>query len=246
MKNFSARGFFVTGTDTGVGKSIVTGALAGLLQKQGINVGVMKPVETGCLHDDGKIFPSDGRFLKEMSGAATLLEDIVPYQFNEPLAPSVAAQRQGMSIDINLVLKKFEELSRHHEVMLVEGAGGLLVPLCKKFFYIDLVKQFQLPLLIVSRTTLGTINHTLLTLRAALAEDITVAGIVLNHLSPERSVASETNPDVIAALTDIPLWGIVPYQEGIQPHGSCYEAILELGRRHLNQAYISQLISGKA
>lgn len=246
MKNFQARGLFITGTDTGVGKSMITGALAGLLRKQGINIGVMKPVETGCLHDDGSFYPADGQFLKDISGVEEPLDDIVPYQFNEPLAPSVAAEREGVPIDINRLVKKFEDLSRLHETMLVEGAGGLLVPIFQKFFFIDLARQFQLPLLIVCRATLGTINHTLLTVRTALAENVPVAGIVINHLSPERTVASETNPAVIAGLVDVPVWGIVPYQDGIQPHISCREALIDLGQRHLNQAYISQLISGKA
>jgi len=197
MKGYHARGLFVTGTDTGVGKSIVTGGLAGLLRKQGINVGVMKPVETGCLHDDGSFLPTDAQFLKDMSGVDAPLEEIVPYRFKEPLAPSVAAEREGITIDSNHLVKKFEHISRHHDVMLVEGAGGLLVPLYQKFLFIDLVKRFKLPVLIVSRATLGTINHTLLTLRAARAEKVPVAGIVINNLSPKRSVASETNPEVL-------------------------------------------------
>jgi dethiobiotin synthetase len=246
MKKRPVRGLFVTGTDTGVGKSIITGALAGLFRKQGINVGVMKPVETGCLHDDGSFLPADGQFLKDMSGSDAPLEEIVPYQLKEPLAPSVAAERQGMNIDINHMVKKFEDLSLHHDLMLVEGAGGLFVPLFQKVFFIDLVKRFQLPLLIVSRATLGTINHTLLTLRAALTEKVPVAGIVIDNLSPERSVASETNPEVIARLVDVPVWGIVPYQGEIQPHVSYRETIIELGRSHLNEAYIAKLIPSKA
>jgi dethiobiotin synthetase len=246
MKGYHARGLFVTGTDTGVGKSIVTGGLAGLLRKQGINVGVMKPVETGCLHDDGSFLPTDAQFLKDMSGVDAPLEEIVPYRFKEPLAPSVAAEREGITIDSNHLVKKFEHISRHHDVMLVEGAGGLLVPLYQKFLFIDLVKRFKLPVLIVSRATLGTINHTLLTLRAARAEKVPVAGIVINNLSPKRSVASETNPEVIAHLVDVPVWGVVPYQVDIRPHFSCRENIIKLVRSHLNEEYLSNLMPIKA
>lgn len=246
MKEYPAHGLFVTGTDTGVGKSIVTGGLAGLLRKQGINVGVMKPVETGCLHDDGSFFPADAQFLKDMSGVDAPLEEIVPYQFKEPLAPSVAAEREGITIDCNKLGKKFEHISRHYDVMLVEGAGGLLVPLYQKFLFIDLVKRFKLPILIVSRATLGTINHTLLTLRAARAEKVPVAGIVINNLSPEKNAASETNPEVIAHLVDVPVWGVLPYQVEIKPHFSCRETIIKLVRSHLDEEYLSNLMPLKA
>jgi dethiobiotin synthetase len=246
MKKHPARGLFVTGTDTGVGKSIVTGGLAGLLQKQGINVGVMKPVETGCLHDDGSFVPADAQLLKDMSVVDEPLEEIVPYQFKEPLAPSVAAEREGITIDSNQLVKKFEYMSRHHDVMLVEGAGGLLVPLYQKILFIDLVKRFKLPVLIVSRATLGTINHTLLTLRAARAEKVPVAGIVINNLSPEKNAASETNPEVIARLVDVPVWGVLPYQVEIRPHFSCRENIIKLVRSHLNEHYLSDLMPIKA
>jgi dethiobiotin synthetase len=246
MKKYPTRGLFVTGTDTGVGKTIVTGGLAGLLQKQGINVGVMKPVETGCLHDDGSFLPVDAQFLKDMSGVNEPLEKIVPYRFKEPLAPSVAAEREGITIDSNQLVKNFEHIARHHDVMLVEGAGGLLVPLYQKFLFIDLVKRFKLPVLIISRATLGTINHTLLTLQATRAEKVPVAGIVINNLSPERSVASETNSEVIAHLVDVPVWGVLPYEVDIQPHFSCRETIIKLVRRHFNEKYLSNLMLTKA
>ncbi|HPD61658.1 MAG TPA: dethiobiotin synthase [Thermodesulfobacteriota bacterium] len=246
MKKYPARGIFVTGTGTGVGKSIVTGGLAGLLEKQGINVGVMKPVETGCLHADGSFLPMDAQFLKDMSGVNTPLEEIVPYQFKEPLAPLVAAEREGITIDSNHLIKKFKHISRYHDVMLVEGAGGLLVPLHQKFFFIDLIKRFKLPILIVGRATLGTINHTLLTLRAARAEKVPVAGIVINHVSPGKNAASETNPDVIARLCDVPMWGVLPYQGEIQPHFSCREAIIKLVQTYLNERYFSNLMPIKA
>jgi dethiobiotin synthetase len=246
MKEYPARGLFVTGTDTGVGKSIVTGGLAAVLREQGANVGVMKPVETGCLHDDGSFLPADAQFLKDMSGVDAPLEEIVPYQFKEPLAPSVAAEREGITIDTNQLVKNFDQISRHHDVMLVEGAGGLLVPLYQRFLFIDLVKRFKLPVLIVSRATLGTINHTLLTLQAARAEKVPVAGIVINNLSPEKNAASETNPEVIARLVDVPVWGVLPYQAEIQPHFSCRETIMKLVRGHLNEEYLSNLMPIKA
>ena len=242
MKGKQLRGLFITGTDTNVGKSIVTGGLAAILRERGVKVGVMKPVETGCLQEDGCFSPADGQFLKEMAGVDLPLEMIVPYRFKEPLAPSVAAAREGVEIDANYLIKKFEEISDHYDYILVEGAGGLLVPLCQRFFFIDLIKRLKLPLLVVSRTTLGTINHTLLTIRVARAEQVAVAGIVMNNLSPEKNIATETNPEIIAHLVDVPIWGVLPYQVALQPQFSYRGKIIELIREHLTMEHLFNLI----
>ena len=232
MKGYQARGLFITGTDTGVGKSIVTGGLAGLLRKQRINVGVMKPVETGCLHDDGSFFPADAQFLKDMSGVDAPLEEIVPYQFKEPLAPSVAAEREGITIDTNQLVKKFEHISRHHDVMLVEGAGGLLVPLYQRFLFIDLVKRFKLPVLIVSRATLGTINHTLLTIEAARHAGISILGVILTGEADPglaRVLENYSGAQVIAEIPKI---------EHLEP-----ATVSRLARAHFPKSVLARIFS---
>jgi len=242
MKRTHVRGLFVTGTDTGVGKSIVTGGLGAVLREKGINVAVMKPVETGCLQDDGSFFPADAQFLKEMSGADLPLEVIVPFQFKEPLAPSVAAEREGVIIDCNYLVNKYEQIASHHDFVLVESAGGIAVPLYQKFLFLNLIKRFKLPILIVSRSTLGTINHTLLTVRAAQEQKIHVAGIVINNLSPERSVASETISEVIAYLAEVPIWGVLPYQADLKPQFFYRETIMSLIRTHLNLEHLYKMM----
>lgn len=242
MKGNQTRGLFVTGTDTGVGKSIVTGGLAAILRESGVKVGVMKPVETGCLQEDGSLLPADAQFLREMAGVDLPLEIIVPYSFKEPLAPSVAAAREGVEIDSNYLIKKFEEISNQYDCILVEGAGGLLVPLYQRFLFIDLIKLLKLPLLIVSRATLGTINHTLLTVRVAQAEHVAVAGIVMNNLSQQKSIANETNLETIAYLVDVPIWGVLPYQIELQPRLSHREKIIQLIREHLTMEHLFNLM----
>ncbi|MFH0813865.1 MAG: dethiobiotin synthase [Pseudomonadota bacterium] len=241
-----SRGLFITGTDTGVGKTMVAGGLAAVLREDGFDVSVMKPAETGCLMDDrGMLLPADGEFLRHMSGTKEPLERIVPYRFKEPLAPAVAAELEGITIDIDKVVKIFEAQSNRHEFVLVEGAGGLLVPFYRDFLILDLINLLKLPILIISRASLGTINHTLLTVRCAQAANIPVAGIVINNVSPEKSIAAKTNPEVIARLTDAPIRGILPYRRDLTTHKFCEKKLIALIREYLPLESLYALIRRK-
>jgi len=232
-----SRGLFITGTDTGVGKTIVAGGLAALLRERGVAVGVMKPVETGCALLDGNLVPSDAEFLRIMSGVEDPLETVVPYRFREPLAPGVAAELEGEQLSMDKIVKQFEEISARYDLTLVEGAGGLLVPLQGKLLVVDLIKLLKLPTLIVARADLGTINHTLLTVRCACQEKVPVVGIVLNNIAAKRSLAAKTNREVIAGLTDVPVWGVLPYHEDAAPRESSKTTIVKLIENHLNLRY---------
>lgn len=236
------RGIFVTGTDTGVGKSIIAGGLAAVLRERGIDVGVMKPAETGCAGADGLMKAADAQFLKDVSEVTDPLTSIVPFRFREPLAPAVAAKREGIHLDVQKVVQQFNELNAIHPFMIVEGAGGLLVPFSGSLLIIDLIKLLRLPVLIVSRAHLGAINHTLLTVRCAQAEFLSVCGIVINNGIVDVTVASKTNPEVIAALTDVPIWGVVPYEDGLVPDKSCKERIAALLCSHLNLEILFSLV----
>src|SRR5207244_7716642 len=140
---------FITGTDTGVGKTFFACGLAALLRESGYRVGVMKPAETGCAERDGKLFPDDAIRLKEASGCQMPLETICPYQFSEPLAPSVAAERKGVRIDIDRLSDLYQTISSNHDITVVEGAGGLMVPLLPSYDYADFVRVLKLPVLVV-------------------------------------------------------------------------------------------------
>ena len=205
------RSIFITGTDTGVGKTFITCSLAALLRDLGYRVGVMKPVETGCPERNGKLFPEDAALLKAASGTPEPLETICPYLFAEPLAPSIAASRAGDRIEIDHLLDVYREISSKHDVTLVEGAGGLMVPILPSFTFCDFARVCELPILVVTANRLGAINHLLLTLEHAMCKELSVLGYVLNCPFGDRSLAAETNREVLINLTGGPCLGELPF-----------------------------------
>lgn len=223
------KGIFITGTDTGVGKTIVSAAIIRALVKNGIKVGVMKPVETGCARteirgENESLIPSDGMFLKEMAEMDDAIDLIVPVRYEHPLAPMVAADLENRPVDLDRIYRTYHILSEKYEFMIVEGAGGLLVPITriknkkKKAYYMsDLIKDLKIPMIIVTRPVLGTINHTLLTINESIREGINVVGIVINYsYKAENNAAEKTNPDVLRELCPVPILGILPYVEDIK------------------------------
>ena len=206
-------GLFITGTDTGVGKTFVACSLAAYLRELGYRVGVMKPAETGCEEKDGALVPNDAVRLKNASGTTEPLENICPYRFSEPLAPSIAAERAGVQIDIDHLLSVYNDIKAKHDVVLVEGAGGLMVPLLPSYTYADLARVAKLPIVVVAANKLGVINHLLLTLEHAGCKGLNILGYVLTRISTEVSLAAETNREVLAGLTGMPCLGELPYVE---------------------------------
>jgi dethiobiotin synthetase len=188
-------GFFVTGTDTGVGKTVVACALARALRGRGLDVGVMKPVETGV----GPEGPRDARALQAAAACGDALGEICPLALPLAAAPSVAAQEARLCIELSWLRKGFRALALRHTWMIVEGAGGLLVPLSPKATMADLAAALGLPLVVVARGRLGTINHTRLTLEAARILGLALAGVVVNHADGPLSLADSAN---LAALRE--------------------------------------------
>jgi dethiobiotin synthetase len=209
-------GIFITGTDTSVGKTFFACGLAALLRECGYKVGVMKPAETGCEQDEDKLLPQDALTLKKASGCELPLETICPYQFREPLAPSVAAEREGVIIDIDRLMNGYNEISEAHGITIVEGAGGLMVPLLPSYTYADFARVLKLPLIVVAANKLGMINHLLLTLEHASCKGLSVLGYVLNQIESQLSLAAETNRDALVSLTGVPCMGELPYVEDSQ------------------------------
>lgn len=206
------KGFFVTGTDTGVGKTVIAGALIKAMQARGLKACGMKPIETGCQHIGGALHPSDGIFLKQISGMDEELNDITPCRFATSAAPLTASELEGKDIDIDIIRSKFSLLSEKYQAIVVEGLGGILVPIRKDYFVLDLIKELQLPLVVVARPSLGTINHTLLTVNYALKEGLNVAGIIINfNKPPDGTISEQTGPDIIKRLSRVPVIGIFPY-----------------------------------
>lgn len=205
------QGIFITGTDTGVGKTLVAGALAAAARSSGARVGVFKPCESGCGQRDGSLHAHDAAFLQRMSGSSASLEHICPYRLREALAPAVAAERERVDISMHHIREVFQKLCAGSDAMIVEGAGGLLVPMAKDVLTLDLIRYLALPVLIVARLSLGTINHCLLTVRQIQAAGLPLTGIVFSCSQNQHSVAEETNPAVLQRYTDAPVLGCLPY-----------------------------------
>ncbi len=219
MKN---KGIFIAGTDTGVGKTFVAGGLAVALKAKGINVGVFKPFESGTAvgHEDYK-------YLKKMAAVDDPEDWICPYRFEEALAPAVAAQRAGIEIDWCRMTDCLESIATKHDFIIVEGAGGLLVPLAPGKTNTDLIRECGFPVLLVARLGLGTINHTLLSLECLQSRKISCLGVVLNQTTKETGIVEETNPQVLKDLLSVPLLGVVPWMRVPDPR--LFEKILSYG-----------------
>src|SRR5918912_1688031 len=171
------RGLFVTATDTGVGKTEVACAIVRAARAGGVDVGAMKPAQSG--HVAGE--PSDAARLAQAAGGADPAELVCPYTFAAPLAPAVAARLAGVEVSFGRILDAARALAARHAALVVEGAGGLLVPLTERETYADLAGALGLPVLVVARAGLGTVNHTALTVEALRARGLALAGVVLNR-----------------------------------------------------------------
>ena len=199
-------GLFIAGTDTGVGKTVVAGGIAGYLRKRRVDCGVMKPVESGCLSGSKD---SDSYYLKKISDSPDDLDLINTYAFEPPLAPGVAAHQEGVEISFERIAENYQRLTLLHPQVLVEGAGGLLVPLGKDKSIVDLIDFLGLPVLLVARLGLGTVNHTLLSLAYLKAKGVQVVGIVLNSENRKPELSARYNRATLEGWTDVPIWGIV-------------------------------------
>lgn len=205
------RSLLITGTDTGVGKTFVGCGLAAALTERGKSVGVLKPAETDCALQAGEFVPEDALRLATFARSTLPVDQLCPYRFAPPLAPSVAAEMAGVSIDPQWLRTLFHQRRAQHDVMLVEGAGGLLVPLVGRYSYADLAREFETALLVVVGSKLGALNHTLLTLHCAQAMALPVAGYIVNHPFETVDLATRTNVKTLAGLTDVPCRGVVPF-----------------------------------
>lgn len=209
-ENMNTAGLFVTGTDTEVGKTYVTCLIAREAASAGVRVGVYKPVCSGRV--PGAERWQDVETLWESLGGRYEKDRICPQRFSAPLAPPVAARREGRTVDGELLRSGAAWWEGRVELLLVEGVGGLLCPLTETENVADLAGDLGYPLIVVARRGLGTINHTLLTVEAARRRGLAVAGILFNEVDPPRgSPAEETNPAEVAARCEVPVLGVVPH-----------------------------------
>jgi dethiobiotin synthetase len=221
----SLPGLFVVGTDTGVGKTFVASAIARTWRSAGRRVGVLKPAASGAEWREGRLVADDAARLIEAIGGGVPQDRVVPLVFEEPLAPPVAARRQGKPLDfarvVEVVADGLDWWESRADAMVVEGVGGLLCPLAEGATVADLAIALDYPLLIVAHRGLGTLNHTLLTVEAARSRALRIAGIVLNGARPtEDPIAEESNADELARrLGDVAILAEWPHgrSAGFEP-----------------------------
>lgn len=204
------KGYFVTGTDTGVGKTAITAGIAGSLRNLGVNVGVMKPIATGYQQKIG-YKSSDVTILAEAAGIKDPEDLINPVFLSIPTSPYDASKLLSVPIDMPLILTKFKKLLSLHDVILIEGIGGIMTPITKNFFVADMIKAMAIETIIVTRATLGTLNHTVMTCKMCKDYDIKVKGLVINNFDEKGTPAEKSAPTTLYELTGINIIGIIPF-----------------------------------
>lgn len=224
------RGLFITGTDTGVGKTLATAIILVGLQEAGLRVAAMKPVETGCASRDGRLVPADAEYLRTVGRLPEPLGTIAPYTFALPAAPWAAAREARVEIALDRIAEVYAGLARRADCVLVEGAGGLLVPLAAGVQFPEVARRLGTPVVVVARSALGTLNHTQLTVREASRASLTMLGIVLNDGRTAPDAAEEANLALLDPLVLVPILGRIPPLPGRPP---VRETLAAAARAHI-------------
>ena len=213
------KAWFITGTDTNAGKTFVSAGLARALKRRGLSTGVMKPVETGCPTVGGMLAPQDAIILKEASGTKDPIDLINPFRFILPLAPLMAAEEEGRAIEPAKIKTVFETIRASHAATIVEGAGGLLVPVTRDMTMADIALLLDIPVIIVAASRLGVINHTTMTVECAKARGLVIAGIILNSPSEPApgDISVAGNAGAIERLTGVRVLAEIPCNKKLAP-----------------------------
>ncbi len=209
----AAKSIFITGTDTGVGKTVASAAIALLLRRMGHSVGVMKPVTSGCVERDGELVSEDAELLCFAAGVP-MSRDCAPYLLKAPVAPSVAATQDGVRISFDVIKDAYLRLAEQYDFVIVEGAGGLMVPLAGGLLVSDLALHLGIPIAVVARPDLGTVNHTLLTTFCARTMGLKVKGVFVNRYPDAPGQAESYAPHMIDSLSGAQLLGVFPEMKG--------------------------------
>ena len=204
------RGFFVTGTDTGVGKTVVASALLRAYVGAGLRAVGMKPVAAGCTLSNGRWINDDVESLRSASNVEAPDSEINPYVFRDPIAPHLAAHAEGVRIDLPTLVARYRALAARSDVVIVEGAGGFLVPLNGDESFADLAAALALPVVLVVGMRLGCINHALLTCEAIERRGLEIAGWVANRVTPSMDACDE-NVATLRSRLGAPLLAEIPH-----------------------------------
>jgi dethiobiotin synthetase len=211
------QGVFITATDTGVGKTLVTAALVMCLTRRGIDVGVMKPIETGVLRSPKA--QSDGARLRNAAGSCDPMAEVSPYVFRLPVAPFSAARAEGRTVLVATIMRAFHAQRQKHTLVAVEGVGGLYAPIKQSLNVLDLIHRMKLPAIVVGQSGLGGINHALLTLHALRQRKIPIVALVLNQRQPVRTktarLQEQSTVSLLRLLAGVPVVGPLPYSQHV-------------------------------
>ncbi|MFZ5969383.1 MAG: dethiobiotin synthase [Bacillota bacterium] len=236
-----AKGIFILGTDTDVGKTVVTAGLTYVLKKNGYKVCSYKAVQSGGIKEDGQLVSGDARFVKEAAGLDVNHDMINGCCLETPVSPHLAAKLEGIKLDPQQIIEKFRQLCQQYDYVIVEGSGGLIVPIVDISYTVeDLIKEIGLPVLVVGRTGVGTINHTCLTVKYAQQVGIAVKGILLN--GSQGTMTEKDNETVIREITGVPLVGVIDRIEGIDVTTGHYNGLREEFEKKINPERLIQLM----
>ncbi|PKL46133.1 MAG: dethiobiotin synthase [Planctomycetes bacterium HGW-Planctomycetes-1] len=208
------KGLFITGTDTGVGKTLIAGAVAKILSQKGKKTGVFKPIATGCKKTRQGLVSEDAEFLKRCTNTELGLEIINPVKFAKPAAPFACEKAENRKTDFVKIAVAYGQICSKNDYVIVEGIGGIRVPITKEIDVLELAKAFSLPVVIVARSKLGTINHTLLTIDAVRQAGLSLAGVIINGYDEKtKDFAEKTNTRIIQKLGKVKILTVVPFDK---------------------------------
>ncbi|MGA2915768.1 MAG: dethiobiotin synthase [Sedimentisphaerales bacterium] len=207
-------GLFITGTDTGVGKTLIAGAITKILLQKGENIGVFKPVASGCKKIKQRLISEDAKFLAHCAKSEFALDIINPVAFKVPAAPFACEKAENKKVDLRKIAAAYKQICQKSDFVIIEGIGGIKVPITKNVNVLSLAKAFNLPVVIVARSKLGTINHTLLTIGAVRRAGLLLAGVIINGYDEKtKDVAEKTNAEIIKKLGRVKIIAVVPFDD---------------------------------
>lgn len=231
-------GFFITGTDTDTGKTVAGTAVLSVLRQRGIDCQPMKPVQTGCYEQDGELTSPDLQFYLNMNVLTPGKDEekqMSLYQFRPACSPHLAARKQGVDIKIPEIVHAARQLDKHHDMILIEGAGGVIVPLTESSTMLDLMQAVQLPVILVTRPGLGTINHTLLSLKEIRRAGLEVRGVIMCSTQPVKwGDVENDNRRTIETFGNTEILGCLPFNPDIASGECSSSEFQQMAKENLN------------
>ena len=224
-------GLFITGTDTAVGKTVIAGAITRILTDKGLKVGVFKPIATGCHRTWEGLVSYETEFLANCANSNLPLPTITPVTYVTSATPVVSAAREAKPVNFDKIAAAYKQVCRDSDIVVVEGIGGVRVPLDMEFDLLDLAVEFNLPVVIVTHPDPGTVNHTLMTIDSVRAAKLKIAGVVINYCdATKETIAGNTAPAVIAQFGAVNILSEVPFDETV-----------DLDRMYLGEVILTSL-----